>query len=138
MNRLELLQQNQEYASDINLFTEMIRYKTHLQIMLRLIMSSEDNEKLKKDIPNEGLIYKMAVIADLYHTDHSLSNSSEILYALTKSGAVILSELDLPEFKSQEGHFRFYSEYINFATRDTTFKIHCQNQLKLSAARHDI
>lgn len=121
MERLALLKLTEKYHGNIDVFNRMVRYKTYMQKGLHLMFDEEDRRKLKSDTRNEALIPKLAIIVDNYQK--SLDDTEETIYALTKSAAVILSEIDMPEFKTLDGHLRFYNEYLNYRGKDDHEKL---------------
>jgi hypothetical protein len=116
MERLALLKLTQKYHGNIDVFNRCVKYKTSMQRDLHLMFNEEDRRKLKNDIRNEDLIPKLAVIVDNYQK--SLDDSEETLFALTKSASVILSEIDMPEFSTLDGHLRFFNEYLKYHKKD--------------------
>jgi len=121
MDNLTLKKHTDKYKGDISVFNNMITYKTTLQNRLKFLLDANDLAKLKNGIPNTSLIWKMVILTENYKKE--LSDDESTLFALTKSAAVVLSELDLPIFASFNGHLDFFQKFLRYCSMNTFDRI---------------
>lgn len=121
MDKLTLKKQSERYQGDIDLFNRMVIYKKNLQSSLSQVMNTQEKTKLILGQWNESLIPKMVILIDNYV--NALNDEEDTLYALTKAGAVILSELDMPLFKTLDGHLVIYTEYLKYREVEDSEKV---------------